>query len=44
MIRLLKLVLVLALLGLAGLTAFAYLGDFAPDPVPVSGEITIEID
>jgi len=40
--RLLKLVLVLAILGAIGLVAFAYLGDLAPPQSPQTMPVTLD--
>lgn len=39
--RLIKLVVVLGLLGLAALSAYAYLGDLAPTPVETRQPVTL---
>lgn len=44
MTRLLKPLLVLVVLGFAGLAGYAYLGDLAPTAVPVTQEIVIEVE
>jgi hypothetical protein len=41
MIRVLKLLLVVAVLGLAGLTGYAYLGDLSPGRSPVEVPVTL---
>lgn len=42
--RLVKLVLVLAVLGAIGLVGFAYLGDLAPPPSEESLTVTLDAD
>jgi hypothetical protein len=40
--RLLKAVLVLGLLGFAALTAYAYLGDYAPEPRQIVAPVVLD--
>ena len=42
--RLLKTVLVLAVIGLAALTVYAYFGDYAPEPRQVVQPVTLDAD
>lgn len=42
--RIIKALLVLALLGLLGLTAFAYFGDISPDRAEVKVPVTLNAD
>ncbi len=42
--RLLKGIIVLLVLGFAALTAFAYLGDLAPDQTEVRQPVTLDLD
>jgi hypothetical protein len=42
--RIIKALLVLALLGLIGLTGFAYLGDLSPDQGEVKVPVTLNAD
>jgi hypothetical protein len=44
MVRVLKFLAVLALIGFAALVGYAYLGDIAPEPTPQRQEITIDLD
>lgn len=44
MLRLLKFILVLAVLGFLGLTGFAYLGDLTPDVEQVTAPVTLPLD
>lgn len=44
MVRILKLVLVLAVLGLAGLTGYAFLGDLSPKKTSVEEPVTLTPD
>lgn len=41
MLRLLKLLVVLAVLGFIALTGYAYLGDLSPDPAETSETVTL---
>jgi len=43
MARLLKALLLLAVLAVAGLAAFAYLGDLAPEPAEVRQPVTLDV-
>ena len=40
--RLLKAIVVLALLGLAGLTVYAFLGDLSPDQSQITVPVTLD--
>ena len=40
--RLLKAVLVLGLLGVVALTAYAFLGDYAPEPREIVAPVTLD--
>lgn len=42
--RLIKLLLLLVVIGLAALTGYAYLGDFAPEPQTVTQPVTLDAD
>lgn len=42
--RLIKLVLVLGIVGLAGLSAYAYLADLTPPPVETRQPVTLNAD
>ncbi len=42
--RLIKAVLVLAILGLAGLVGYAYLADLAPDSTEVKVPVILNVD
>jgi hypothetical protein len=42
--RILKMVLVLAVLGFAGLTGYAYLGDLSPSQSQVTVPVTLNAD
>lgn len=42
--RIIKALLVLAFLGLIGLTGFAYLGDISPDQAEVKVPVTLNAD
>jgi hypothetical protein len=42
MIRLLKWLFYLVIIGLIGLTIYAYLGDIIPEPRPMSQEIRLD--
>ena len=42
--RLLKAILVLALLGFATLTGYAYLGDYAPEMREITRPVTLDVD
>lgn len=44
MIRLIKLVLVLVVLGFVGLTGYAYLIDLSPEPREVTLPVTLNAD
>lgn len=44
MVRILKLVVVLGVIGFAGLVGFAYFGDFTPAPQDVSLPVTLDVD
>lgn len=41
MIRIIKLLLLVAVLGVAGLTGYAYLGDLSPARHPVAEKVTL---
>ncbi len=42
--RIIKVLLALVVLGLAGLAGYAYLGDMTPDQGPVSQPVTLDVD
>ncbi len=42
--RLIRLLLLLVILGLAALVGYAYLGDFAPVPATVTQPVTLDAD
>lgn len=42
--RIIKLLLVLAILGFIGLTGYAYLGDLSPDQAEVKVPVTLNAD
>ncbi len=42
MIRILKVLIVLAILGFAGLTGYAYLGDMSPEQQEVRVPVTLD--
>lgn len=44
MMRLIKLVLVLAVLGFVGLTGYAYLVDLAPETQQITQPVTLNVD
>lgn len=44
MLRLLKFILVLAVLGFIGLTGFAYLGDLSPEVEQVTAPVTLPLN
>lgn len=44
MLRLLKWILILAVLAVAGLIAYAYLGDLTPDTADVRQPVTLNAD
>jgi len=44
MVRLIKVVLVLVILGFAGLTGYAYLADLAPEPRAMTQPVTLNAD
>lgn len=44
MVRILKILFVLALLGFAGLTGYAYLGDMTPDRVEKSEPVELNVN
>lgn len=44
MVRLLKALIFLAIVGLIGLTGYAYLGDLSPDVQDVTLPVTLNVD
>lgn len=42
--RIIKAILALVVLGLAGLAGYAYLGDMSPRQAPVTQPVTLDVD
>jgi hypothetical protein len=42
--RLLKVIVILAILGFIGLVGYAYLGDMTPPQAPVTQPVTLDVD